>query len=236
MLTFKNNKLHIYFGDTSDGIFKHLHCQPSSKKLADIVPFNTIMHTHNVPRLSLLNQTHGIQGMRIDDEDVFFTIDGDYLITDQKNVGIGVLTADCVPLVLYDSKQHAIAIVHAGWRGAVAGIAQKTIEHMLQIWNTNVTDLQIYFGPSAKICCYEVQSDFAQHLDPEFCNHVMIEKHTRWYFDTAMLIELQLIKMGISDTAIQKDYNFCTMCNERFFSHRRQGLSAGRQITIAKLC
>lgn len=235
MLLHRTDKFHIYFGDATDGIFKEVHCNPSDVKLIDVEPFRLIAQKNNLSRLSLLNQTHGIEGIRVNHTDFSFNHNGDYLITNQPDIGLGVLTADCVPLVLYDTKNHALAVVHAGWRGAVSRIVPKTIEHMHRDFSTQPKDLQLFIGPSAKLCCYEVQADFVQHIDSTFYNHVMITKYGRWYFDTIKLIELQMKQMGIAEITTDKNFNFCTMCDERFFSHRRQHINAGRQITIARL-
>lgn len=232
MLTYTNKKLQIYFGDASDGIYKQLHCSPTSEKLITIEPFKAICTKLDSPRLSLLNQVHGIHGLQIQDEDFSFNIDGDYLITHRKNVGIGVLTADCVPLILYDEKNHAIAAIHAGWKGAVEGVALKAFEHMKSVWNSDPHDMQLFIGPSAKSCCYQVQEDLVKKIDPVFVDKVIVHKHRNLYFDTAQLVALQLNKVGIAPASINKDFNFCTICDERFYSHRRQGQNSGRQISL----
>lgn len=242
MLTYQTKKLQIYFGDAADGISKQLHCVPINKKLVDIEPFKSVAQKIDVSRLSALNQTHGVQGTLITDSDISFNVDGDYQITNQINAGLGILTADCVPLILYDAKNHAIAAVHAGWRGAVAEIAIKAFEHMKALYNCDPRDMQLFIGPSAKACCYQVQEDFLQQIPADF-----IQKDGHWYFDTALFIVLQMQKAGIAPTSFNTEFNFCTICDHRFYSHRRQqalrsslksevgGLHAGRQITIATL-
>lgn len=235
MLTHKTDKIFIYFGDATDSISKSLHCVPTEKKLIDIQPFKSVAQKINLLRLSALNQTHGTQGAVITDSDSAFTIDGDYLITNQKQVALGVLTADCVPVILYDAKNHVISAVHAGWRGTVAGIVPKAFDHMKTLWHSNVDKIQLFIGPSAKACCYQVQEDFSGNIPGEFTEKVMTKKEGQWYFDTVQLIVLQMKEIGVSASAINTDFNLCTMCDHRFYSHRRQGSDAGRQITIAKL-
>lgn len=133
MLTHKN-KLQIYFGDATDDISKQLHCVPTVAQLVNVEPFKSVARKIGVSRLSALNQTHGTQGSVITNSDISFSIDGDYLIANQSHVALGVLTADCVPLILYDAKNKAIGIAHAGWRGAVCAIAPKVFEHMRSLW------------------------------------------------------------------------------------------------------
>ena len=123
MLAHKTKKLHIYFGDALDGISKELHCKSTNAKLVDITPFKTVAQKINIPRLSALNQVHSTDGLQVINTDFSFNSEGDYLLTNQINVGLGVLTADCVPLIVYDAKNNAVGIAHAGWRGSVVGIA-----------------------------------------------------------------------------------------------------------------
>jgi YfiH family protein len=235
MLTYQTKNLQIYFGDAQDGISKQIHCIPTAKKLVDVEPFKLIAQKIDVPRLSALNQTHGVECAVIKEEDISFNSDGDYLITHHTNVGLGVLTADCVPVILYDAKKQVIAAVHAGWRGAIAGIMPKAFEQMKSLYNSAGQDMKIFIGPSAKICCYQVREDFLGIIPVEFAKDVMIKKEAQWYFDTVQLIALQMKKAGIAPASINTDFNFCTICDQRFFSHRRQNLNAGRQITIVRL-
>lgn len=160
MLTIREQKLSIYFGDASDGISKQEHCSPTYQPLIGVEPFKSVLQKIAVSRLSLLNQTHGTAGVQIIKTDISFTADGDYMITNQTGAGLGILTADCVPLILYDSKNQAIATIHAGWRGAVAGIVPKAVEHMQSVYQTDARDVRVFVGPSAKVCCYQVQEDF----------------------------------------------------------------------------
>lgn len=234
MLTHITKQLFIYFGDATDGIYKQLHCNPTQAKLVDAEPFKSVVQKIDVPRLSALNQTHGVEGVCISTEDISFSIEGDYLITNQKRVGLGVLTADCVPIVLHDIKNNVVGIAHAGWRGTLAGIVPQMITHMSSLWNTAPADAKLFIGPSAKGCCYQVQQDFFQNLNYTYYE-TMMQRNGNWYFDMLKLLELQMKNSGIDAKQINTDFNFCTICDKRFFSHRRQAENAGRQITIARL-
>ncbi len=234
MLIHKTKNLQIYFGDAADGIYKQLHSNPTYAKLVDIEPFKSVAQKIDVPRLSALNQTHGIEGVQVTHGDFSFSIEGDYLLTHHANVGLSVLTADCIPVVLYDSKNNVLGIAHAGWRGAVAGIVPRMVAHMSSLWDTEPKDAQLFIGPSAKVCCYQVRQDFFENLD--FASYeTMMQRNGSWYFDVLKLLELQMKHRGIDTTQINVDFNFCTMCDARFFSHRRHAENAGRQITIARL-
>lgn len=235
MLTHKTDRLQIYFGDATDNISKQLHCVPTTAQLVNIEPFKSVAQKIGVSRLSALNQIHGTQGSVITNGDISFSIDGDYLITNQPQVGLGVLTADCVPLVLYDEKNHAVGMAHAGWRGAVGAIVPKAFEQMRSLWKSDARHMQLFIGPSAKVCCYQVQEDFALHIPSAYLEKVMIQKGGHWYFDVVQLIQLQMKELGIRSAQIHAKFNFCTICDHHFFSHRRQHAHAGRQISIVVL-
>lgn len=235
MFIYNTDKLQIYFGGASDGISKAKHCIPSPYKLIDIDPFASIAQKIGVSRLSTLNQTHGVSGAVVNEVDFSFNKDGDYLITQYANVGLGVLTADCVAVILYDASNHIIAAIHAGWRGAVAEIVPKALEHMKSIGGSETQGIQIFIGPSAKPCCYIVQENFFDIVHSNLIKKVMIKKGNHWYFDTVQLIKLQMKEIGINLQQINTEFNFCTICDTRFFSHRRQGIQSGRQIAIALL-
>ena len=90
--------------------------------------------------------------------------DCDALITDQKNIMLTVLTADCVPILLFDPVQHVVAVVHAGWKGTEQQIALKTVKKMQELFNSEPKDILAGIAPSIGKCCYEVDWNVAQHF------------------------------------------------------------------------
>lgn len=195
--------------------------------------FKTIADRLALEQIAFLNQVHGIEGMLINNEMPAFDVDGDFLITAQKNIGIGIMAADCLPIVFYDRKNHAAAVAHAGWRGSVACIAHKVVKAMHQELGTQPADLLVFFGPAAKKCCYLVDSKFAENLAPN--SFALIKRSNSFYFNLPEFNTLQLEQAGILRAQINFDYNFCAICDHRFFSHRRQGEQAGRQMTVIVL-
>jgi copper oxidase (laccase) domain-containing protein len=97
------------------------------------------------------------------------------------------------------------------------------MHHFLTLCDNDRASLRILLGPSAKVCCYEVSPDFIGPLQL---------RGNKTFFDLAACAQQKLHGLGIAPTAINSDYNLCTMCNERFFSHRRQGEKAGRNLTV----
>ena len=91
---------------------------------------------------------------------------GDASITNRPGLLLAIQTADCVPILLVDTKKRAIAAIHAGWRGTLARIASKTIGKMQMHFGTNPRDLLAAIGPSIGPCCYEVGTEVAPNSSP----------------------------------------------------------------------
>ena len=233
---------HIYFGDAADNM--HLkQCIPSQ----DIFSFpkvKEVVHQFQLKQLYFLHQIHQTQGLVITSQSapkiVPFSCDGDFLITAQSSLGLGIIAADCLPLICFDRRSRAIGIAHAGWRGAVKGISGAMIEAMRDEWGTLSADCIFFFGPSAKRCCYQVGDEFGEHLEHySWRDEVLQRQATGLYFDLPRLVTYQLYDKGVAPQAIKLNYNSCTMCDKRFFSHRKSlnddSLKGKRQMTIVAL-
>lgn len=236
MILHKDHGLTIYFGDskscavppTSDGFLSHC---------ADLA------QQYNLNHLVFDKQVHGVVGRFIDGgvhkqqlPILLFTTEGDFLYTTTPHFGIGVLTADCLPIVFYVPQKKLIAVAHAGWRGSVAGIVTKTIESMLGKNYFSPNDLIAYFGPSAKSCCYEVQKDFIdQNKGARKVEQALVSRNNKMYLDVPAINRVELIDLGVPPSNIITTYNHCTICNSNFHSYRRQGKDSLRQLTIAWL-
>jgi len=164
------------------------------------------------------------------------THEGDFIITNQKNVGIAVLTADCLPIIFYDQHKKVIAIAHAGWRGSVKKIAQNVIQEMEVRFATNVKNIQVWFGPAAQVCCYEVSENFYKEAadDEQFQNSI-IKKGKNFFFDNGEYNKKQLLEMGILESALCFDAYLCTLCTPRFCSYRKDQGAQTRNVTVVSL-
>jgi polyphenol oxidase len=235
-LIVETSQFKIYFGNSQDTISKPIDCVSSSKPLIAHKKFAPIAKQLSVDHLAFLNQTHSNQGSIITNSIPAFDSDGDFLIVSQPTIGIGVMTADCLPIVIYDPKNHVAATVHAGWPGSIGQIAVITLAKMRAEFGSKIEDIAIYFGPSAKRCCYQVSQDFAAKVAPfSYGSQCLITRDGQLYFDLPLFNILQLQELGIKESAIFREYNFCTICDHRFYSYRRQGESAGRQMSIVCL-
>jgi polyphenol oxidase len=235
-MVFKDPKFKIYFGDSTNNISKAEHCIPASAPLISHPSFQEVKTNCALENLAFLNQTHGADGFVVEKHTPAFDDDGDFLITAQKNVGIGIMTADCLPIIFYDHRLHIAAIAHAGWRGTVAGIAQKTV-HQMTLLGSRRENVKIFFGPSAKVCCYTVSNDFKNNIPNNLVNSVITIRDNQHYFDLPLFNYLQLQKLGIVKESVNVAYNLCTLCNYQFHSARRQkeAHTDFRQMTVVTL-
>ena len=187
--------------------------------------------------LFFLKQTHSADVMVIDRNPekpfIFREKTGDAIITDLKNIGIGVITADCLPVFLIDHKNHAIAVIHAGWQGLSINIISAVIQKMQTVYQTNAADLKVYVGPAAGICCYEVQLDFLAHFPSTvFENKIVERRDGKLFFNSLRAASHELLGQGILIENIDTSHHTCTICSEQFCSFRRQKEKAGRQPSV----
>ena len=235
-MIYRDAKIKIYFGGVQDDIDKLADAIPREAPLVADAKFNRISELLAAEHLAFLNQTHSDHGLIVKDRIPAFDHDGDFLIAAKNKIGIGILSADCLPIAMYDPKNHVAAIVHAGWKGSLAGVAQNAMKAMQQEFGTQANDLQVFFGPSANVECYQVSADFSNNLTGcSYSNQVFKKIGDSHYFDLPLFNALQLQMAGVPEDAISREYNFCTMCDDRFFSSRRLNGIPSRQATIVDL-
>ncbi len=235
--------LSIYFGDAHDRMYKNEYLDWKDSKLLSRAAIAPVAKRLKLNSLMFLHQVHSTNGYEVTTPitELPFNVDGDFLITREHYVGLGVLAADCLPLVAYDRKHHVSGIAHAGWRGAVAGVMEAMIENMEQVYGTRIEDMSFFFGPSARRCCYEVGPEFVSHLDScIFTDLVLHSTSEKLFFDLPLFVEQKLLQIGVSADHINRQYNACTICDTRFHSHRRgarmgNALDMARQMTIITL-
>jgi polyphenol oxidase len=162
--------------------------------------------------------------------------DGNYkmdaLISDVENVLLGVKTADCVPVLLGDTRAGAFAAVHAGWRGTVASIVPKTVREMQAKFGTNPACLIAAIGPAASGACYEVGADvielFQQNFPEEAARYFTPTRENHALVDLFAANREQLMSVGVFAENIYTA-PFCTMTRtDLFFSYRVEKKTNGK--------
>src|SRR5579872_6933735 len=120
MHVYTHSQFNIFFGNKETSISQEWYHAGQAVSLAQEQVFQPFYNELELQDLILLKQTHSTQGIVLSDPlPASFAHEGDYLITSFKNVGIGILTADCLPVVAVDTSKAIVGIAHAGWRGAV---------------------------------------------------------------------------------------------------------------------
>lgn len=154
----------------------------------------------------------------------------DALITNLSNIPLMLFFADCVPVLIADPVHQAIGVSHAGWKGTVAKIAQKTILAMQKEYGTNPADCLVGIGPSVGSCCYEVDDVVVSRLKEEFPRwQELVKPHQkRWLLDLWEANRMQLEDIGVLHDNILIS-GVCTSCNSKlFYSYRADKGHTGR--------
>jgi YfiH family protein len=240
MHTYTSKNITIYFGKQAYSIpFDQINTKNQGSEISRFI--RTLLPSPFTEKpFFFTDQVHGVQGIEVTPQTVKsippFMHEADFMITAYRDVALGVVTADCVPLVLYDPTKPALAIVHAGWRGSVAGILKNTVRKMTEIYVSDPHELQLIIGPAARGCCYEIGPEVLQIIRTfTWADQVLQQRNNRWYADMIMFNVCLAQNLGIKAHLINIDGICCTICNPQYCSYRRQGASANRQISIALL-
>jgi YfiH family protein len=187
-------------------------------------------------KISTLNQIHSSDVIII--KDGFKDVSrekGDAMITSLKGIGIGVFTADCVPLIFADKTGTVVAVVHAGWRGTLSQISKATLIEINKGFGIESSRVSCVIGPSVGGCCYEVSEDVASQFIDKFkdWNYFLFRKgNFKYILDLKKANSIALSKEGVEDVEI---INICTKCSSDFHSYRRDGKNAGKQLSFIGL-
>ena len=165
--------------------------------------------------------------------------EADILVSDDPEVALAIQVADCVPLLMADRRSGAVAAVHAGWRGTVAGAGPAAVDALSREFGARPEDLLVAQGPSIGPCCYEVGGDLRGVFEEsEFRAHI-----DRWFSrgaDGRFLLDLwtanrdQLLASGVRPDAIHQS-GLCTASHpELFASYRRDGPGTGRIAAVVR--
>ena len=159
----------------------------------------------------------------------------DGLVTDTPGLALLLRFADCQPIILYDPVNHALGIIHAGWRGVAQAIARRAVETMQETFGTRPQDLIAGLGPAIGPCCYTVGHNVASAMGyalPDWSQVMSIEENG-WRFDLPVANAQQLFAAGVRKI---EQAHLCTACrNDEFFSHRADMGRTGRFAVVAYL-
>lgn len=218
-------------------IYNINHIKAFSTEKSETAPFPVIL-----PHQTHSNIIRTIESTNINEND----LDGvDGLITNIANLGIAVKTADCVPVLLFDTKSNTIAAIHCGWRGTVGHISQNAIQLMNKIYNSHSDNIHAIIGPSISMANFQVGDEvvdaFAaagfpmnrihRNEGPKIAGTMQGGHHIDLWQANSWLLE----EMGV----LTKNIHICGVCtyanHNKYYSARHDGISTGRIINGIKL-
>lgn len=227
------------FGGVSEGVFASLNLamhrgdapenvEKNYKILADALAFD-------INNLVLTRQTHS-DIVRVVTKSDACGLDHhaypecDALITNDAGCALVVFTADCTPILLWDSVTGAVGAVHAGWRGTAADIAGKTVRKMATEFGCDPRNIRTAIGPNIGACCFETDIDVPEAIIKTFdreADAFITKLGEKYHVDLKAVNALALRRAGVESIEISDD---CTMCNpQKFWSHRITGNNRGSQ-------
>ena len=200
------------------------------------IDMEDLVLTDQVHRANIVEVNREDRGKGLIRESDIIDIDG--FITNKKEVALVTFYADCVPLFFLDPVKKAIGLTHAGWKGTVERIGQRTIEKMIKSYGTDPSDILIGIGPSIGQCCFEVGGEVIEIVRGKFEDsdkYFYKKENGKYMLDLWTLNKDQFLDMGIKEGNITVS-NICTKCNrDIFFSHRGDNGKTGSLAAIMQL-
>lgn len=230
-------------GGVSSGLYASLNCGPGSSDDATAVQENrrrVTVSLHAPHGLVSLYQIHGREVVTVgDDYDITQRPKADGLVTRRRGIALGILSADCAPVLFADAQAGVIGACHAGWRGALAGVSDATIEAMIAL-GAQRARIRAAIGPCIGQASYEVSDPFRdEFLTADAGNATFFAAGKRdghWQFNLPAYLMLRLRQANVVAETLGLD-----TCSDpdRFFSYRRMTLlkeaDYGRQVSAIAL-
>ena len=201
------------------------------------------LHSLGIGRKVLFHvtQVHGNHVYVLKDPDIFASevtqCEADAIITHIPGCPIMVLTADCVPIIIYDPIKHVAGVVHAGRIGTQKHILANAIEALSREYSSNPKDLIVGMGPAIRGCCYDVDESCARPFIRESSSHLEFVNRTgqnKFFLDLPKINRIEACEAGVPMGNIFSD-GPCTSCeNHRWYSYRKEG-KTGRLMTMVML-
>lgn len=224
-------------GGCSEGNYGSFNCTHYCGDKPEHVKANREVLCSLLPQLptSLVipRQTHGTEVRLVTPDTVEADLEGvDAVMTSLPGCCLCVSTADCIPILLYDFVHQAVAAIHAGWRGTVNGIVDKTLAEMNRHFSTEGKDVMACIGPGISLSSFEVGDEvYEAFACAGFDMERIARRYDKWHIDLWEANRLQLLGHGVQPGNIEVA-GICTYINYKdFFSARRLGVQSGRMLT-----
>lgn len=185
-------------------------------------------------RLLMPHQVHATEIAAVDETSQESQLEGvDALMTNVRGLCIGVSTADCIPVLLYDKVHRAVSAIHAGWRGTVKRIAEKAVAQMTAVYGSRPADMIAQIGPGIRVESFEVGDEvYEAFAAAGFAMETISRRYgERWHIDLPECNRQQLLRTGIPEAQISVS-PICTYQHpDLYFSARRLSINSGRIFT-----
>lgn len=231
-------------GGCSEGLYASMNVNAFCGDSADAVRANREALADSLgitpERLIIPHQVHGTELRQIGPE--FFSLPEDVkrmllegidgVLTAMPGTCVGVSTADCIPVLLHDPVRHAVAAVHAGWRGTLQRIVQKMVAELRAAFLTDPATLEAVIGPGISLARFEVGDEvYAQFAEAGFDMDRIAQRTDKWHIDLPACNRMLLEEAGLASDHIRMS-DVCTYDNaDLYFSARRLGVETGRIYT-----
>ena len=214
--------------------FKSLNCSFSNDDNRKNVSKNRLIAMQNLKldkkKLILIKQTHSSKVIRINKSNISKNLEADGMITSLNNVVLGILTADCTPIFIYDDNNKFVCNLHSGWKGSLNNISQKAVR-LFDKYNIKRKNLTAIVGPCIGVKNYEVDKNFQKRFikkNIKYAKFFRNKNKKKSYFNLRALINYQLSELGLKRIYnINKD----TYSNDNLFFSHRHSTHKGRETT-----
>ena len=187
--------------------------------------------------LILMQQVHGCRSLLVEHHQKGKVIPGiDGMITTEKQIVLGVGTADCLPVLLYGPEKKIIAIAHAGWKGVLGGIVATLVKKIIRL-GVKPENIIVAIGPHIGPCCYYIWPERAPLFRKKFGDlpGMITKRENKFYLDLAIPVLFQLENAGVKKGNIDISYDCTFHQSARYYSFRRDGKITGEMLSVISL-
>jgi YfiH family protein len=223
-IDFKEKNIEIYFSTGENSKSFNMNTEEGLNNIRKLESY------FSVKKIGYCKQIHGKNVIIFNESDGIK--EADAILTNKKNIAIGVFNADCVPIIIVDAKKKAVGAIHSGWRGTYEEVVIQSVNKMIECYQSDIKDLSFYIGPHIMKCCYEVD----QNLIKKFSQKQLYKEQNINVGNNLSLqdcILKQLSSIGVEDKKIYK-VNKCTYCNKELSLHsfRKSSGEYGRMFSF----
>ena len=208
-INFEESDIEIYFSTGENNKSFNMNTKEGLNNIKKMESY------FSVKKIGYCKQVHGKNVIIFNESDEIKEADG--ILTNKKNIAIGVFNADCVPIIIIDGKKRVVAAVHSGWKGTYDEVVIEAVNKMVDCYESEIKDLSFYIGPHIMDCCYEVDYDLIdKFLQKELYKEDNINSGKNLSLQNCILTQLKSI--GVDNKKIIK-VNKCTYCEKEISLH-----------------